>query len=196
MTLRFKLKAPIEWCGDAMDFAKAHVHAGVLVIDDDGRIWRVAEKRRGGWVHVVPRRAENPGGKGYLRVSLGIPRSRALAIVMAHKLVYEVCVGRIPDGLEIDHKDNCKTNNHPRNLEPVTGLENMRRSHVRGRTKPWSLATKQEGRVWRDSRPILNEEQRQRAREMRASGEPLKRIAAALGIGISHAHRITSGGSP
>jgi hypothetical protein len=184
-----EIRAPFPWFGDAMAYAKAHVAAGVLRIDDEGRIWRTAEHRRGHWAQVPERRAENVGGKGYLRVSLHVP-GHGLAIVMAHRLVYEVKRGPIPEGLEINHEDLNKQNNRPDNLEPVTGPQNIRHSYANGRTKPWSQAT-----GWR-GRARVTEEQKQRAREMRAAGAPLKRIAAELGIGISHAHRITAGGAP
>jgi hypothetical protein len=189
------LRAPFPWFGDAMAYAKAHVAAGILVVDDEGRIWRTAEfrKRTSEWKPVVPRRAENVSGKGYLRISLWIPSERRLCQVMTHRLVYEVLVGSIPAGLEVDHGDRDKTNNRPSNLEPVTGLENMKRSHAAGRTKPWAIARK-EGRPWR-GRPMITDEQRRRAREMRASGALLKEIANELGIAISHAHRITDGGA-
>lgn len=187
--------APFPWTGDAMAYAKAHVAAGVLRVDDNGSIWRCKIRVGQRWRDVPPRRVENVGGKGYLRVSLHVSRGRPLAIVMAHNLAYEVLVGPIPRGLELDHRDNNKTNNRPSNLEPVTPLENMRRSHARGRTPPWALA-KAEGRPWRNGRPILSDEQRAHARAMRAKGTTYKVIAAELGIGITHAQRITAGVRP
>lgn len=123
-------------------------------------------------------------------MSLHVP-GRGLSTVMAHRLVYELKVGPIQDGMQIDHIDGNKTNNRPDNLEAVTGLENMRRSHARGRTKPWEIARK-DGRTWR-GKPMLTIEQRNLAMEMRASGSPLREIAASLGIGITHAQRITAG---
>lgn len=188
-----QLKAPFPYFGDALAYAKDHVAAGVLRVDPDGTIWRCKTRLGGTWRDIDPRRAENVGGKGYLRISLHVAVGRPLAMVMAHNLAYEILVGAIPDGLELDHKDNDKTNNRPSNLEPVSNLENMRRSHERGRTKPWAHA-KREGRSWR-GRPLLTDQQLQRACEMRASGAPLKRIAAELRIGTSHAHRITTGAS-
>lgn len=68
--------------------------------------------------------------------------------VLAHRFVYELLVGPIPEGLELDHL--CHTNDptcHPRgyepcphracvnplHLEPVTHAENSRRGRPRGR---------------------------------------------------------------
>lgn len=46
----------------------------------------------------------------------------------AHRLVYELLVGEIPKGLEIDHLCRNPKCVNPKHLEPVTHLENVRRS--------------------------------------------------------------------
>jgi len=184
------LKAPFPWFGDAMAYAVAHVAGGVLRFDNDGRIWRCAVRQGYTWKEIEPRRAENPGGKGYLRVSLAIPGERRLAVVMAHCLVYVCKVGQIPKGLQFDHKNTIKTDNRPTNLEPVTGAINIQRSYSHGRTKPWSLTSERRG-DWR-GKPMLTASQKTDARKMRASGMLLKDIALHFNIATSHAHRITS----
>lgn len=45
----------------------------------------------------------------------------------AHRVVYELLVGPIPDGLEIDHLCRQTECCNPQHLEPVTGLTNVRR---------------------------------------------------------------------
>lgn len=50
----------------------------------------------------------------------------------AHRVVYELLVGRIPAGLEIDHLCYNRACVNPAHLEPVTRLENIRRSHITG----------------------------------------------------------------
>jgi len=45
----------------------------------------------------------------------------------AHRLAYEVFVGPIPEGLEIDHKCQNTLCINPGHLEPVTGEENIAR---------------------------------------------------------------------
>lgn len=50
----------------------------------------------------------------------------------AHRIVYQLLLGPIPDGLEIDHlcvNPPCVNPNH---LEPVTRAENLRRTHITG----------------------------------------------------------------
>lgn len=44
---------------------------------------------------------------------------------LVHRLVYETFVGEIPDGLQINHIDENKFNNHLDNLEIVTPRENL-----------------------------------------------------------------------
>jgi hypothetical protein len=45
----------------------------------------------------------------------------------AHRVSYEIFVGRVPDGLHLDHLCLNKTCVNPAHLEPVTGAENTRR---------------------------------------------------------------------
>lgn len=49
------------------------------------------------------------------------------AIVAAHRTAYELVVGPIPDGLQIDHLCRNRKCVNPDHLEPVTQLENARR---------------------------------------------------------------------
>lgn len=57
------------------------------------------------------------GGYGSLKVDGRMAK--------AHRLVYELLVGPIPEGLELDHL--CRKASH---LEPVTHAENVRRGRV------------------------------------------------------------------
>lgn len=58
----------------------------------------------------------------------------------AHRYAYEQLVGPIPDGLQLDHLCKARACVRPDHLEPVTQVENIRRSDLRvGRAK-W-LAT-------------------------------------------------------
>lgn len=48
----------------------------------------------------------------------------------AHRAVYEILVGDIPKGLELDHLCRNRTCVNPKHLEPVTHLENIRRANI------------------------------------------------------------------
>lgn len=49
-------------------------------------------------------------------------------IKYTHRAAYEVLVGPIPDGLELDHSCKVKICYNPYHLEAVTHIENVRRS--------------------------------------------------------------------
>lgn len=48
----------------------------------------------------------------------------------AHRLAYELLVGPIADGLELDHLCGNTLCVNPQHLEPVTRMENMRRRYA------------------------------------------------------------------
>ena len=61
---------------------------------------------------------------GYGRISLGGRRGR---LEMAHRVAYELHVGPIPDGLEIDHLCRVRHCVNPAHLEAVTSQVNVLR---------------------------------------------------------------------
>lgn|GEM_PF-2089545 len=64
------------------------------------------------------------GGSGYARIYVdGI-------VVPGHRYFYQVLVGGIPDGLQLDHLCRVPKCVNPRHLEPVTSAENTRRGNV------------------------------------------------------------------
>lgn len=52
----------------------------------------------------------------------------------AHRLAYELSIGRIPDGLHLDHLCRNRACCNPWHLEPVTPTENTRRGEIAQRT--------------------------------------------------------------
>ena len=165
----------------AIDHALSLIADGTLQIDDEGRVWRL----RAHGNKIEPRRAENVGGKGYLRLTMQFQTGK-LVQVMAHRLVWEAANGRIPAGMQINHKDLDKTNNRLANLEVVDGSGNIRHSYANGRTRPWSNAT-----GWR-GKPRVSEETKKQIRAARRGGATLKDLAARFGVSVTHAHRIAS----
>lgn len=65
------------------------------------------------------------GKKGYGCIFISRKRYEA------HRLVYELLVGPIPEGLEIDHLCEVHGCVNPDHLEPVTGSENIARYWAR-----------------------------------------------------------------
>lgn len=61
------------------------------------------------------------GRKGYGRIRIDN------VLHQAHRASYELHVGKIPDGLVLDHLCRNTSCVNPSHLEPVTNLENMRR---------------------------------------------------------------------
>lgn len=60
--------------------------------------------------------------EGYSRIMLY--RNNRCYCKLIHRLVLEAFVGKCPEGLEANHKDGVKANNHINNLEWITHLEN------------------------------------------------------------------------
>lgn len=150
----------------ALDHALRLLKDGTLTIDEEGRIWRCKARGR---ILSRPRRAENVGGKGYLRLSLGAPGRRTHSI-QAHRVIWVWFNEPIPVGKEINHKDLHKTNNRLSNLEVVTPKENTRHSHDHGRRLPWS-----DSQIWR-GKPRLTAEQMEEVCALRRTGLTLREI--------------------
>lgn len=63
-----------------------------------------------------------------------------------HEIVADTFIGPRPKGMEIDHKDEDKSNNDVTNLEYVTHAENMRRHYARQKAAGIKLTYKNNGR--------------------------------------------------
>jgi len=84
---------------------------------------RCTENEQGCWVRDAHRT------NGYTYVGLGRRDARQLA----HRAMYELLAGDIPEGLQVDHL--CRNRacvNFERHLEPVTHQENQRRGETLG----------------------------------------------------------------
>lgn len=96
------------------------VFDGIYAISESGVLKRTKETGGNSPVGKIikPWKTE----KGYLKYYLSINRSKIS--VFCHKLVAMAFIGPRPNGLQINHKDGNKLNNHFSNLEYVTPLEN------------------------------------------------------------------------
>jgi hypothetical protein len=81
------------------------------------------------FVDVMPdgcwRWTGNRDKQGYARFQIASYRSGT-----AHRWGYEHFVGKVPEGLELDHLCNRVWCVNPKHLEPVTRAENMRRRYA------------------------------------------------------------------
>lgn len=67
-------------------------------------------------------------GDGYNIISLYNGKGKTFRV---HRLVVESFIGDVPDGMQVNHIDYNRANNHVENLEIVTRLENVRHSYDR-----------------------------------------------------------------
>jgi len=103
----------------ARSYERAALKAGLLAVDAEGRVWRLRRFGR----PCAPYRAESPRADGYLAAPLSLAGRRVR--VLAHRLVFEARVGRIPGGWVVRHRNGQRADNRPENLvaapHPVPG---------------------------------------------------------------------------
>lgn len=156
---------------------------GILSIDEQGRVWRHGDRRARGVYkeYAVPKRAENVGGKGYLRVAIWC--GGRVRNVAAHRLVWEAAHGEILERLEINHKNGNKQDNCLDNLELVTSSQNsLHAVRTRLRKAAWTVCGKSE-RVHR-GQPLIPEMVLQQATQRLQDGESPMSISQDLGIKV------------
>ena len=98
------------------------------LVYEDGRLWSELKGGR----FILPQ----VNSAGYILYNTTCMLGKAY---LAHTLVAMVFIGACPDGMEVNHKDLDKRNNHWRNLEWVTHGYNIR--HAR-KAKPWDSGRK------------------------------------------------------
>lgn len=94
------------------------LHVKSLKSDIERRLWILTapEPNSGCWLWTG---AVNPHGYAKIRID-GTDW-------LGHRLAYELFVGPIPRGLELDHKCRVRSCINPDHMEPVTGRENILR---------------------------------------------------------------------
>jgi hypothetical protein len=90
---------------------------------ETGEIFALA--RRNGAPRDKPLGHIRKGTRPYVRLSL---QGRNL---YAHRIVWELCKGPIPDGVEIDHRNGNSLDNRLINLRAVNHMKNMKNMRIR-----------------------------------------------------------------
>lgn len=146
----------------------------VIEVRQDGTIWKL--RNLNATPLRNPKRAETRSKRGYLMLRVNM-NSEAF-LMAAHRVVWTVLRSEIPVGMDINHKDGCRTNNHPDNLEVVTRSENIRHAfRVLGRKVPSAMPIAVLPRI------------APRARELRQQGMSYAAIGRALGVSQTTAFR-------
>lgn len=87
----------------------------------EDRFWSKVDKTPTCWLWTAGTTTE-----GYGTFSIGGRANRKTHYT--HRFAYELFVGPVPDGLELDHLCRVRQCCNPEHLEPVTGAENKRRA--------------------------------------------------------------------
>jgi hypothetical protein len=95
-------------------------------VDQDGNVYSQLRSHGTG---RLTRLDPVPSQDGYVRIHT------AYGWRYHHRLVAEAFQGPIPEGFEVDHLDNVRSNNCPENLEIVPLFENRRRRDERARRR-------------------------------------------------------------
>lgn len=92
-------------------------------VTKDGLVFRINNHCR----HMEPELIYcnlKPGRNGYISVTKYVDNKHR-RVTSVHRLVWETFIGKIPDGMEIDHINGDKTDNRLDNLQCVTHIENL-----------------------------------------------------------------------
>jgi hypothetical protein len=111
----------------AEDLIYEDVLAGIYRVTTDGEVWRLLRYSLGSRCYQslpVPQRADERNRNGYQIVRRRRHSHESMTVCMAHRLVYRVFYGLIPEGLEVHHCNRCRYDNRADNLEVVTSGKN------------------------------------------------------------------------
>lgn len=120
-TLPAKRPRPGIKRGEPNLYLAEHTGRARKVTDPVERFWSKVNKTETCWLWT-----DALDGCGYGRMAMG-SRTTTTYRVSAHRYAYELLVGDIPEGLELDHLCRVRHCVNPDHLEPVTHLVNIMR---------------------------------------------------------------------
>lgn len=151
------------------------VAEGFFSVTPNGEVWRHKKFTKWGVRDVEPRRADPIGPLGYRYVKVTIDGKQIS--VPAHRLVWHVLKGPIPDGEEVNHTKGNRADNRPEKLELTTSSGNKLHSY-RELNHP------------RKGSPKFSAEKRQEVLDLRAAGLSFLKIEKATGVSAAAARAI------
>ena len=110
----------------AIDVIREQVEQGVIYVEKNGEFWKIANKTNDPFkiIPIKPKRMEVRLKSGYLGIVVWKDGKQYL--MLAHRAMWELFVDKIPDKMDINHKNGNKQDNRLKNLEIVTRSQNLR----------------------------------------------------------------------
>lgn len=109
-----------------MEFRELVVGVATFLVFEDGSIFHARTGKQ---------RKLFPDKDGYLKFTTVQTPEKITRNFLLHRLMYELFIGPIPDGMTVDHIDGDKLNNHPSNFQLLTSEENA----VKGNARFWKF---------------------------------------------------------
>lgn len=158
------------------------VRVGLWQIDKHGSIWTIGYMVDGRIYPGCRRRVDRLMPSGY-RLVQGWSRGKC-TVGLAHRLVWQLAHGNIPDGAVINHKNGVKHDNRLSNLEVVSYSENRKHAHRTGLIDQWGQ---------RNPAAKLSDKQVAEIKRRRLAGELPHALAKEFGVSRSYVWGVVKG---
>jgi len=138
-------------------------YGGLYEVSDIGRVWSCRKRKT---LSLVVNK------RGYVQCNLY--RDGRVKNHMVHRLVALAFFGKIPSGLQVNHKNGVKTDNRVENLELVTPEQNRQQARDKG------LVQSRKGEA--NPAAKLTEDDVRAIRRLRAEGVTAIKVAQRFGV--------------